>query len=112
MNFGDLGGMLGQVKQMQQKMQQMQAELQQKTVQAASGGGMVTATVNGKGELLEIKFDPQAVDPNDLEMLEDLTRAAVNAAVEKSRQMMQEEMGKLTGGLNLPGMDKVMQMFQ
>ena len=112
MNIGDLAGMMGQVKQMQQKMAQTQEELQAKSVQGSSGGGMVTATVNGKGDLLEIKFDPAAIDPNDLEMLEDLTRAAVNAAVEKSRQMMQEEMSKVTGGLNLPGMDQIMQMFK
>jgi hypothetical protein len=112
MGLGDLAGMMGQVKEMQQKMQQTQEELRNKVVEASSGGGMVTARMNGRCELLDIKFDAQAVDPQDLEMLEDLTKAAVNAAMEKSQKMMQEEMSKVTGGLNLPGMDQLGKMFQ
>jgi len=112
MGIGDLAGMFGKVQEMQAKFQQAQEELRRKTVEAASGGGMVTAKVNGKGELLAIKIDPQAVDVNDLEMLEDLIKAAVNAAVEKSQQLMQEELSKLTGGINLPGMDQLGKMFR
>ena len=112
MGLGDIAGMMGQVKEMQAKMKQTQEELRNKVVEASSGGGIVTARVNGRGELLDIKFDAQAVDPNDLEMLEDLTKAAINAAMEKSQRLMQEEMSKLTGGLNIPGMDQLGKMFQ
>ena len=111
MGLGDMAGMFGKVQEMQAKMKQMQEEAQKKTVEASSGGGMVTAKVNGKGDLLDLKIDAAVVDVNDLEMLEDLIKAAVNAAVAKSHQMLQEEMGKLTGGLNLPGMDQLSKMF-
>ncbi|MBN1435916.1 MAG: YbaB/EbfC family nucleoid-associated protein [Sedimentisphaerales bacterium] len=110
--LGDLSGMLGKVKDMQANMQRMQEELAQRTVESASGGGMVTATVNGKGDLIAVKIDKSVIDPNDSEMLEDLVKAAVNAAVDKSRQMMQEEMAKMTGGLNLPGLDQIGKMFE
>ena len=109
--LGDLAGILGQVKDMQANMQRMQEELAQKTVQASSGGGMVTATVNGKGDLISIKIERNAGLGEDLEMLEDLVTAAVNAAVEKSRTMMKDELAKVTGGLNLPGMDQLGNMF-
>jgi len=109
--LGDLAGMMGKVKEVQADMQRVQQELQNTTVEASSGGGMVTATVNGKGDLLELKIDPQAVDVKDLEMLEDLIKAAVNAAVAKSQQQMQQEMAKLTGQLNIPGMDQLGKML-
>ena len=112
MGLGDLTGMFGKVQEMQTKMQQMQEEAQKKVVEASSGGGMVTAKVNGKGDLLDLKIDAAVVDVNDLEMLEDLIKAAINAAVAKSQQMLQEEMAKLTGGLNLPGMDQLGKMFK
>ncbi len=105
--FGDLAGMMGKVQQMQADMKQLQDELAEKRVEASSGGGMVTAEVNGRGDLLGIKIDPEVLDPGDLEMLEDLIKAAVNAAVAKSQQQMKDEMAKLTGGLNLPGMDQL-----
>ena len=108
--FGDLTAMLGQVKQMQARMQQLQQDLQNRTAQAASGGGMVTATVNGNGELLDLKIDP-ALDLADREMLEDLIKAAVNAAVAKNHEQMKQEMAKLTGGLNLPGLDLLGKML-
>jgi DNA-binding YbaB/EbfC family protein len=111
MGLGDMAGMFGKVQEMQAKMKTMQEEMAKKTVQASSGGGMVTATVNGKSELLDIKIDTTVVDINDLEMLEDLIKAAVNAAMAKSQQLLQEEMGKLTGGLNIPGMDQLSKMF-
>ena len=109
--LGDLAGLFGQVKNMQANMQRMQKELAQKTIQASSGGGMVTATVNGKGDLIDIKIERDAGLGSDLEMLEVLVKAAVNAAVEKSRAMMKEELAKLSGGLNLPGMDQLGNMF-
>jgi DNA-binding YbaB/EbfC family protein len=96
------GGLLKQAKEMQQRMAQMQQELASRTFVADAGGGMVTATVNGKQELLAIRIEPQAA--GDVEMLEDLVRAAVNAAVRKSQDAMKEELSKVTGGLNLPGL--------
>ncbi len=100
------GNMMKQIKLMQQKMQKLQEELAEKTVEGSAGGGMVTAVVNGKQELLEIKIDKEVVDPEDVEMLQDLIVAAVNQALKKSQEMMNEEMAKLTGGLgiNIPGL--------
>lgn len=109
--FGDLANIMGQVKQMQANMKQMQEDLRKKTVQASSGGGMVTAAVNGQSELVALKIDPQAVDVHDLEMLEDLVKAAVNAALAKSQEEMKQEMARLTGGLNIPGLDNIAKMF-
>ena len=100
------GNMMKQIKLMQQKMQKIQEELAEKRVEGSAGGGMVTAIVNGKQELLEIKIDKEVVDPDDVEMLQDLIVAAVNQALKKSQEMMNEEMAKLTGGLgiNIPGL--------
>jgi len=111
MGFGDLTKMLGQFKDIQANMQQAQAELQNKSVEASSGGGMVTAKMNGKGELLELKIDKTAVDVDDLEMLEDLVKAAVNAANTKSKEMVQEEMSKAMGGVNIAGLEQLGQML-
>ena len=107
MGFGDLSKMLGQFKGIQENIQRMQEELELKVVEAGSGGGMVKAWVNGKGELVDLKIDPSAVDANDVEMLEDLVKAAVSAAVSKSQDQAKEEMAKLTGGLNIPGLDQL-----
>jgi DNA-binding YbaB/EbfC family protein len=82
----------------------MQEELGQRTIEASVGGGMVTVTVNGQHEVLRIKIDPQAVDPNDVEMLEDLILAGVNEAMRKAQEMIKEEMNKLTGGMRIPGL--------
>jgi len=98
------GDMIKQVQKMQQKLAELQDELENLTVEGTSGGGMVRVVANGKGELTQIKIEPQAVDPNDIEMLEDLVLAAVNQAKEKSAELQQERMAKLTGGLNIPGM--------
>lgn len=91
-------------KHLQEGMQKMQEELALKTVEASSGGGMVTATVSGQQELMKIKINKEAVDPNDVEMLEDLIIAAVNSGIEKSKEMSQNEMSKLTSGINIPGL--------
>ncbi len=99
-----LGNMMKQAQQMQQKMGQMQQELETQQVEATSGGGMVTAVVNGRQKLLSLKIDPQVVDADDVEMLQDLISAAVNEAILKSQEMMQAEMSKLTGGMNIPGL--------
>ncbi|MBE0575597.1 MAG: YbaB/EbfC family nucleoid-associated protein [Desulfuromonadales bacterium] len=104
MSKGGLGNIMKQAQQMQRRMAELQEELEHKQVEASAGGGMVTAVVNGKQLLLELKIDPTAVDPDDVEMLQDLVTAAVNEAIKQSQQMAQEEMSKLTGGMNLPGL--------
>ncbi len=100
------GNMMKQLKLIQQKMQKIQEELANKVVEGSAGGGMVIAKVNGKQELIEIKIDKEVVDPEDVEMLQDLIVAAVNQAIKKSQEMMNEELSKLTGGLgiNIPGL--------
>ncbi|MBN2427543.1 MAG: YbaB/EbfC family nucleoid-associated protein [Deltaproteobacteria bacterium] len=99
-----LGNIMKQAQMMQQKMMNVQKELENKEVEASSGGGMVTVTVNGKQQVVSLKVEPTVVDPEDTEMLEDLIVAAVNEALKKSQEMAQEEMAKITGGLNIPGM--------
>ncbi len=93
-----------QVKALQDKMAKVQEELAVKTVEASSGGGMVTVVVNGRQELLSLKIDPQVVDPEDVEMLQDLVVAAVNEGMRRAQEMAAGEMSKLAGGLNLPGL--------
>lgn len=88
--------------QVQARLSQLQTELGQKTVTVSSGGGMVTATADGRGRIRSVKIDPAAVDANDLEMLEDLVVAAVSEAQERAHQMYEEEMRKLSGGMPLP----------
>lgn len=99
--FGD---MMKQMQKMQAKMEEIQKELENKRVEGSSGGGMVKVVANGKQEILEIKIDPEVVNKEDVEMLEDLILAAVNQAKEKSQEIQSEEMAKLTGGLKLPGL--------
>lgn len=99
-----LGDMMRQAQVLQEKMAKAQEEVGKKTVEATSGGGMVMVVANGRQEVLSIKIDPQVVNPQDIEMLQDLVLAAINEALKKSRDMMAEEMKGLTGGLNLPGM--------
>jgi len=98
------GNIMKQAQQMQVKMARLQEELAGREVEATAGGGMVTARVNGRQQVLGITIDPAAVDPEDVEMLQDLVVAAVNEAIKKSQDMAQQEMGKLTGGMNLPGL--------
>ncbi len=108
MNFGGRGGMgnmgqmLKQAQAMQAKMQQVQEELKQARIEGSAGGGMVSATVNGQGELVGVKLTPEVVNPDDVEMLEDLILAAVSDAANKSREMMEQRMSSVTGGLKLP----------
>jgi len=104
MSRGGIGNIMKQAQQMQRRMAQLQEELANKQVEASAGGGMVTATVNGKQQLLGLKIDPAAVDPDDVEMLQDLVTAAVNEALKQSQQMASEEMSKLTGGMSIPGL--------
>jgi hypothetical protein len=93
-----------QAKKIQEQMAKLQEELEQKTVEASAGGGVVTVVANGKKEVVEIKIAPEAVDPDDVEMLQDLILAAVNEALRRAEEMVQEEMSKLTGGLSIPGL--------
>ncbi|HVI52423.1 MAG TPA: YbaB/EbfC family nucleoid-associated protein [Candidatus Sulfotelmatobacter sp.] len=98
----NLGNLMKQAQQMQAKMGEMQAKLDLMEVTGASGGGMVQVLINGKGELRKLKIDPSLVDPNDVEVLEDLIVAAFNDAKTKVDATMQDEMKKMTGGMNLP----------
>lgn len=101
---GGLGNIVRQAQKMQAQMQKIQEEMANKTVEASSGGGMVKAVVNGRQELLSIKIEPEVVNPSDVEMLQDLIVAAVNEGIKRSQAMMSEEMGKVTGGLGVPGL--------
>ncbi|HID31153.1 MAG TPA: YbaB/EbfC family nucleoid-associated protein, partial [Desulfobacterales bacterium] len=96
--------MLKQAQKLQSKIFKLQDELADKTVETTVGGGMVKAVANGKQELLSIKIEPEVVDPEDVQMLEDLIVAAVNDALKKAQEMVTEEMTKLTGGFKIPGM--------
>lgn len=96
--------MLKQVQKMQAEMAKTQEELKQKTVEVTAGGGVITVIANGSLEITDIKIQPDAVDPEDVDMLEDLVLAAVNEALRKAQDMAAQEMEKLTGGLNIPGM--------
>ena len=98
-----MGGMLKQAQKLQSKIFKLQEELADKTVETTVGGGMVRAVANGKQQLLSIKIEPEVVDPNDVQMLEDLVVAAINDVMKKSQDMVSEEMTKLTGGFKIPG---------
>ena len=92
-----------QAQKLQQQMAKMQEELEAREYEASAGGGMVTVKVSGKKELISIEIKPEAVDPDDVEMLQDLVLAAVNEALRTANETTEREMGKLTGGLNMPG---------
>ena len=96
--------MMKQAQKMQQEMLRMQEEMENKTYSATTGGGMVTATVNGKHEVLDLKINPEAVDPDDVEMLQDMIIAAVNEAMRAADADSAQNMSRLTGGLNLGGL--------
>ncbi len=102
--MGNMQAMMKKVQKMQANMAKMQEELQSRTVEASVGGGAVTVTVNGKKELQSIKIAPSAVDPEDVEMLEDMLLTAVNDAMKQIDELTEKEMAKVTGGMKLPGM--------
>lgn len=104
MGGANMNNLMKQAQKLQQQMQQLKEELEKRTVEASSGGGAVVAVANGKKQIIDIKIKKEAVDPDDVEMLEDLVLAAVSEALNKAEQMMTEEMSKLTGGINIPGM--------
>lgn len=101
-----LGDIMRQAQKLQAQMAKLQEELAEKTVEGTAGGGMVTVVANGRQEVVSITIDPEVVDPNDVEMLQDLVHAGVNDALKKAQEMSAAEMSKLTGGLgmNIPGL--------
>lgn len=101
---GNMNNMMKQMKKMQQQMQKAQEELKEKTVEGSAGGGMVTVLANGHKQVLEITIKEEVVDPEDVEMLQDLVLAAINDALTKADELAAKDMGKFTGGMNLPGM--------
>lgn len=98
------GGIMKQAQELQQRMAKMQEEAAEKTLEASSGGGMVTVVINGRQQVLSLKIDPEVVNPDDIEMLQDLVIAAVNEGVRKTQEAMAEEMKGMTGGMNIPGL--------
>ena len=102
--FGDMSNMMKQAQKLQSKIFRVQEEMAEKTVEGSAGGGMVIAVANGKQEIISVKIDPEVVTPDDVEMLEDLVTAAINDALKRAQQMVSEEIGKITGGMNIPGL--------
>jgi hypothetical protein len=99
-----MGKMMKQAQQLQSKMLKLQEEMAEKTVEATAGGGMVKVVANGKQQVVSMQIEREVVDPDDVEMLQDLILAAVNDALSKSQEMVSEKMSQLTGGLNIPGL--------
>jgi DNA-binding YbaB/EbfC family protein len=100
----DFREMLKQAQEVQSRLAKLQEELAAKTVEASAGGGMVTVVVNGRQEILSVRIEKEVVTPDEVDLLQDLVRAAVNEALSRSREMMAAEMAKITGGINLPGL--------
>ncbi len=99
-----MGKMMKQAQQLQSKMLKLQEEMAEKTVEATAGGGMIKVVANGKQQVVSMRIEREVVDPDDVEMLQDLIVAAVNEALSKSQEMVSEKMSQLTGGLNIPGL--------
>jgi DNA-binding YbaB/EbfC family protein len=99
-----LGDLMKQAQRLKAEMERLQAEAALKTIEGSAGGGMVTVVANGKGELLSVKIDPEVARGEDLEMLQDLVTAAANDALRRARELLAQEVSRLTGGLNLPGL--------
>lgn len=102
--MGNMGNIMKQAQKMQKEMAKLQAQLEEKEVEASAGGGMVKVVANGKKEVISITIDPDVVDPEDVEMLQDLVLAATNEALRKADELVSGEMQKITGGMNMPGM--------
>ena len=99
-----MGNMMKQAQKLQSQMVKLQDELADKTVESSSGGGMVTVVANGRQQIVSIQIENEVVDPDDVDMLQDLVLAAANDALAKAQEMVSSEMGKLTGGMNIPGL--------
>lgn len=104
MGMGNMNKMMKQAQKMQKQMADLQAELEEREVEATAGGGMIKVVATGKQELKSVEINPEALDPDDVELLQDMILAAVNEALRKAQEMTQEEMKKITGGMNIPGM--------
>ncbi|MEW5736409.1 MAG: YbaB/EbfC family nucleoid-associated protein [Thermodesulfobacteriota bacterium] len=104
MKKGGMGNILKQAQQLQKRMADMQESLGEKTVEASAGGGMVKVVANGKQQIVSIAIEKEVVDPEDVEMLQDMVLAAVNEALNKSQEMVSSEMQKITGGMGIPGL--------
>ncbi|BHH83749.1 YbaB/EbfC family nucleoid-associated protein [Desulforhopalus sp. 52FAK] len=104
----DINNIMQQAKSMQDKMAKIQEDLSKKTLTGSAGGGMVEVTVNGQGEVLGISIEKIVIDPNEATMLQDLIVAATNDAVRRAKELSQQELGGLTGGLNIPGLTNFM----
>ena len=104
MGMGNMNNMIKQAQKMQKDMLKMQEEMEQASYEATAGGGAVTVKMSGKKELIEIKLTPEVVDPDDIEMLEDMILVAVNDAIKKVDEASQSKMNQLTGGMNIPGL--------
>ena len=100
----NMNSVIKQAQKMQEEMERVQSELEDKTVEATAGGGAVKVVVSGKKQIVELKINPDAVDPEDVETLEDMITVAVNDAIAQADEMMAEGMGAVTGGLNIPGL--------
>lgn len=106
-----LGDLMRQAQKLQEEMMKAQEEAKKKTVEATAGGGMVTVVANGSGAILSIKIEKDVVNPEDVEMLQDLILAATNEAIRRAQELVSSDMAKLTGGLNMPGMGNLGGMF-
>ncbi len=104
-NLGNLGGIIKQAMQMKERIAEVQAELENQVHEATSGGGLVRAKVNGKGDLLDVKISPEAIESGDVEMLEELVKSAVTAATRQAQDAAKQALGQVTGGLNIPGLE-------
>ncbi len=104
MDMKSMGNMMKQAQKLQAKMMKLQEELAEKTIEGSAGGGMVKAVANGKQQVISIRIEKEVIDPEDPDMLQDLVLSAVNDALQKSQEMVSDEMGKLTGGFNIPGL--------
>lgn len=103
----DLNSIMEQAKGMQEKMAKIQQDLAQKTITGSAGGGMVTVTVNGQGDMLSIAIENAVIDPDEVEMMQDLIVAATNDGIRKAKELGKQEMAQLTGGLNIPGLSNI-----
>ncbi len=104
MGGANMNNMIKQAQKMQEQMMKIQEEAEEKTVTATAGGGAISVTVSGKKQITEIKISPEAVDPDDVETLEDLIMAATNEAMRQAEEMLSQAMSKVTGGMNIPGL--------
>jgi DNA-binding YbaB/EbfC family protein len=104
----DLSNIMEQARGMQEKMAKIQQDLAQKTITGSSGGGMVLVTVNGQGDVISMSIEKAVIDPGESEMLQDLIVSATNDAIRKSKELSKQELGQLTGGLNIPGLSNLL----